>query len=98
MRVKRPNRWRSKRYLDYLRGQACCRCGLAPPSQVHHLRKGSDGGIGLKPSDTWGVPVCDRCHGVMQRYEQAEGRADTLADRYRQCLQFLTDFLGGENG
>jgi len=34
----------------------------------------------------------------MQRYEQAEGRADMLADRYRQCLQFLTDFLGGENG
>ena len=97
MEHRKPKQWRSEKYLAYVRGLPCCRCGLASPSDPHHIRKGADGGTGLKPSDSWALPVCQKCHGIMQRYEADEGRSDMLALRYRQCIQNLTDFLGGRN-
>jgi hypothetical protein len=94
MEQRKPRKWRSRRYLDFLRSRPCCRCGLASPSEVHHLRKGADGGTGLTPSDSYGLPACNRCHGIMQRYEFDEGRTDVLSTRYLQCIKYLTEFLG----
>jgi hypothetical protein len=30
--------------------------------EAHHVRVGTDGGIGLKPSDWWCVPICLQHH------------------------------------
>ncbi len=37
-------------------------CGITPGNNAHHIRKGTDGGMGLKPSDMYAVPICNTCH------------------------------------
>ena len=32
-----------------------------------HVRKGTDGGGGLKPHDKWGVPMCHRGHALQHQ-------------------------------
>lgn len=39
----------------------CVCCGKSP-TIVAHLRKGTDGGTGLKPSPWFVLPMCDPCH------------------------------------
>ena len=59
--MKRRN-FRSEDHLNHVRAQSCCECG-AYPSRACHLRIGTDGGMGLKPSDYFTTPMCDTCHG-----------------------------------
>ena len=33
----------------------------------HHVRNGTDGGMGLKPNDKWCVPLCRWHHGQLHR-------------------------------
>jgi predicted HNH restriction endonuclease len=30
--------------------------------EAHHIRSGTDGGVGLKPDDRFVVPLCAECH------------------------------------
>ena len=30
--------------------------------EAHHVRLGTDGGVGMKPSDHWTVPLCGTAH------------------------------------
>lgn len=36
-------------------------CGTVP-SEAAHVRNGTDGGMGMKPSDCWVVPLCHIHH------------------------------------
>lgn len=40
---------------------ACAGCG-AVDVEAAHLRIGTSGGMGLKPSDRWVLPLCHACH------------------------------------
>lgn len=40
----------------------CISCGRSHGVVVAHIRKGTDGGTGLKPSPWFVVPLCDGCH------------------------------------
>ena len=50
----------------------CAACGAPAPSECAHVRMGhfdgaivpqsERGGTGLKPADTWIVPLCRHCH------------------------------------
>lgn len=44
----------------------CLRCGHAPtperPNECAHVRVGTDGSLGQKPSDRYSVPLCPACH------------------------------------
>lgn len=61
------NRWRSQRYLAFVRSLPCSRCG-DQPSQAHHLKgTGNMSGAGLKAPDWASMPLCPRCHEEMHR-------------------------------
>ena len=49
-------------HLEFIRSLPCLTCGKFPPCQAAHIRCGTDGGIGLKPSDRYAVPLCSACH------------------------------------
>lgn len=61
--------WRCPSYLQFVRGFQCAvrDCdlvarGFAQRIEAAHVRAGTDGGIGLKPSDFWTIPLCDHHH------------------------------------
>src|SRR4051812_25258097 len=54
---------RSPAHLDWVRVLQCC----VPGCRVRHcdpahVRRGTDGGTGKKPSDVWVVPLCHPHH------------------------------------
>ncbi len=59
---------RDDRYLNAVRAKDCCACGRFGPSQAAHVRIGNGGGIGLKPSDYFTVPLCAWCHSNQHSY------------------------------
>lgn len=81
-RQRKPDRWiRDKDHLSFIRSLPCCVCGRAP-CDAAHVRNGTDGAMGRKPSDKWAVPLCSiyptssttlstGCHG-RQHYEGEE--------------------------
>ncbi len=54
---------RSEKYLKAVRKLPCSISGCnTQPIHAAHIRKGTDGGMGLKPSDTWAIPLCYQHH------------------------------------
>lgn len=57
----KPEYWRSKKYLDFVKTLNCCVC-MMPKTIPHHVRFAYNSGTGTKPSDYWCVPLCHDCH------------------------------------
>jgi len=59
-------------HLAWLRTLPCSvpKCRAPAPSEAHHVRLGTDGGTGLKPSDKWAVPLCHRHHRQLHQVGQ----------------------------
>jgi hypothetical protein len=64
----KPDRRRRARHLAFVRQLACVACGKAAPSEAAHVRSGSDGGAGMKPSDRYSVSLCASCHELQHRF------------------------------
>lgn len=53
-----------------------------------HVRDGTDGGMGLKPSDRWTISLCRDCHSEQHRIGEAPFNAKhginmvTLAEEF----------------
>jgi hypothetical protein len=60
--MKQPDPKRSATHLAFIRTLPCCVCSKGGPSEAAHVRSGTDGGIGMKPSDKWTVPLCHEHH------------------------------------
>ncbi|SEN67890.1 DUF968 domain-containing protein [Halomonas caseinilytica] len=65
-RKNAESRFRSERYLTFVRSLSCCVCG-APANAAHHLiGMYQASGMGLKADDSLAMPVCDgpgdTCH------------------------------------
>jgi hypothetical protein len=63
--LKTPNRTKrftSQKHRDYVRTFACSKCGETAGIEVAHVRLGTDGGMGRKPSDYFTVSLCKPCH------------------------------------
>ena len=57
------NRFRSKAYLDYVRGLPCCNCGSQSHVEAHYIKgRGHLSGAGLTAPDTWAMPLCWNCY------------------------------------
>lgn len=54
-------RWRSEKYLKWIRTLSCKLCG-APGSEAHHLIGVSEGIMGGKAPDWQAMPLCRSCH------------------------------------
>jgi hypothetical protein len=91
--IPKPTPDRDAAYRVWLREGPCVVCNANPPSEVHHL---DSSGMGTKGSDYEAIPVCRRCHGLLQtrehevlrmRYAFSEVEAWKAAGRlYRQWV------------
>lgn len=77
-----PDRVRSASYLQWLRG---CVCGIHgyrenPSREKHvcegrieaaHVRTGTDGAMGIKPSDCYALPLCEKAHRLQHQIGEA---------------------------
>ena len=62
---------RSPAHRAWVRGHACCACGSQVAIECAHVRTGTDGGTGMKPSDRWCISLCKDCHH--NQHEMGEG-------------------------
>lgn len=53
---------RSPAHRAWVRGHSCSACGSQSAIECAHVRSGTDGGIGIKPSDEWCISLCKDCH------------------------------------
>jgi hypothetical protein len=58
---------RSPGHRKWVRGHACCACGSMTAIECAHVRGGTDGGMGIKPSDKWCISLCKTCHTDQHR-------------------------------
>lgn len=60
---KRPGRWKSPAHCNFVRDHHCCVPGCDNrPIEVAHVRRGSDAGMGRKPSDWHTISLCRDHH------------------------------------
>lgn len=62
---------RSPAHRNWVRLHACCGCGSQTAIECAHVRDGTDGGTGLKPSDKWTISLCRDCHSEQHRIGEA---------------------------
>lgn len=69
----RDKRARSPAHLSFVRGHECCvpNC-TGRPIEVAHIRVGTDGGMGMKPSDNWTISLCASHHAEQHRIGEPE--------------------------
>lgn len=71
----------------WVRRHHCCVPGcLARPIECAHVRRDTDGGIALKPSDRWTISLCRDHHGEQHRVGEA-----TFEKRYGVDLRQLAE-------
>ncbi len=58
----KPNLRVRAKHEAFIRHLPCVACGSLAPSECAHVRTGTDGGAGLKPSSRYTVPLCPWCH------------------------------------
>jgi hypothetical protein len=54
--------FRSPAHLAWLRTLNCACCGASGSTEAAHIRVGTDGAAGTKPSDFFTVPLLPYCH------------------------------------
>lgn len=60
---RRTEKGRCPSHLQWIRGCVCSVWGCKNTQiEAAHVRIGTDGGIGLKPSDKWTIPLCSDHH------------------------------------
>jgi hypothetical protein len=64
----KPDLRRRAQHLAFVRQLPCVACGKAAPSEAAHVRSGSDGGAGMKPSDRYSVSLCASCHALQHEF------------------------------
>lgn len=80
-----PNARECPAHRAWVRRHHCCVPGcLGRPIECAHVRRDTDGGIGLKPSDRWSISLC-RDHHI----EQHQVGEHTFEQRYGIDLREL---------
>lgn len=62
---------RSPAHRAWVRGHACAVCGTFTAIECAHVREGTDGGMGFKPSDRWCISLCRDHHA--EQHQIGEG-------------------------
>lgn len=62
---------RSPAHRAWVRGHACSACESTTAIECAHVRLGTDGGMGQKPSDKWCISLCKDCHAEQHRLGEA---------------------------
>ena len=92
-RTKRPKASPDLRscpgHRAWVRSYRCCVLGCTDgPVECAHVRRGTDGGQGLKPSDRWSISLCQAHHA-----EQHQIGESSFEKRYNlDLLALATEF------
>lgn len=88
-----------KRYpahRKWVRGHACSVPGCeGRPIECAHVREGTDGGVGMKPSDRWTISLCREHHAEQHRigegaFERRHGlNLRALAEEFARRSPYL---------
>ena len=91
MTLLKPRRVVDPLYLVFIRTQPCLACGNGAPSDPHHL---TVGGIGLKGSDYLVIPLCRKCHGMVQTkdWNALSGWGFTLTTAWEGCARLIAEY------
>src|SRR5258708_2882799 len=99
----KPNLRRRAEHEEFIRHLPCVACGSLAPSECAHVRTGSDGGAGLKPSSRFTVPLCAWCHRLGKGAQHSIGEMSFYSalkiDPLDVALRLWTvsgDILAGE--
>ena len=69
----KQQRFKSEKYLKWVRSQPCCVCGK-PADHAHHIiGVGGMSGMGLKAQDWATVPVCAEHHRLIHLFPDMQG-------------------------
>ena len=80
---------RSPAHRTWVRKHACCACGSTAGIEAAHVRNGTDGGMGQKPSDKWVISLCRDCHGEQHRIGEPSFQARFGIDMRHLAEAFL---------
>lgn len=89
---------RNRRYLDWLKTQPCYMCGVIPCDPAH-IRRFTDGGTGLKPSDCYALPLCRPHHQEQHAIGELSfyGGADKVYKAIDHALKKYEDYNANNN-
>jgi hypothetical protein len=79
-------------HLKFIRSLPCVKCRQTYNVQAAHLRKGTDGGMGKKPSDCYTVPLCFKCHNLQHNKGEVTFWGDT--DKVKELALYLFKHTG----
>jgi hypothetical protein len=74
-----------------VRRHGCCVCGIFPsgfPIEFAHVRTGTDGGTGIKPSDWWGISLCSHHHRDQHLIGEPAFEATYCIDMKKLAMEF----------
>lgn len=95
---------RSPAHRAWVRGHACSACGSTTAIECAHVRTGTDGGMGIKPSDEWCVSLCKDCHAEQHRIGEASFSArhgislKTLAEAFFKASPHRFKLMEAKHG
>jgi hypothetical protein len=95
----KPEFRRRAQHLVFVRQLSCVACGKAAPSEAAHVRWGTDGGAGIKPSDRYSVSLCTSCHELQHRFGELRFWSVLRIDPLNVALRLWTvsgDLEAGE--
>ena len=93
----KPNLDRRGQHLVFVRQLPCVACGKAAPSEAAHACTATDGGVGMKPTDRYAVPLVQD----MPCETASDGRAFLLVrapHRSPQRVIAPMDYIGRSKG
>ena len=80
---------RSPAHRAWIRGFACSACGSTTAIECAHVRNGTDGGTGLKPSDEWCLALCKSCHSRQHQIGEKSFEKEAGIDLKAMAQAFL---------
>ena len=89
--VRAPDLRRNGDHLKFIAAIGIClACGRRGPCEAAHVRKGTGGGMGLKPPDKFTLPLCAACHHEQHQIGEAEFFGRLQIDALDAALRLWT--------
>ena len=90
----KPKKWRSKKYMEWVARRPSMLSGMIDRNVSHHHRVGTDGGTGMKPSDSYCIPLTYNEHDLFHA-----GRLFIDSEQaFKAMVRQLTEYLIEEEG
>lgn len=80
---------RSPAHRAWVRGFACSACGSTTAIECAHVRNGTDGGTGIKPSDKFCIALCKECHSRQHQIGEPAFEREAGIDMKALAAAFL---------